>query len=536
MSSQIKHNPEDNAAQVTTKLLKLLHVPFTSKFSRDLKLRPEFPSLLSISNALNELNVKNVAVSISVGQLTEMFFPAIAQVQSNGGGFVIILNIENGIVNYLNGHLKKTQAAINDFVMDWTGVLLLAETNEKSGEPNYAENRRTDALSKIRYAALTILSVGIFSTLVYFKPDFILPVILQALGLGLCITLLIETLGQSTLLSDAACRPNSKIDCKQVVNSSAAKIYGDISLAEIGVLFFAGSLLANLIMASNGQTPLNSYLFFFFAASFPFSIFSIYYQWQIIKSWCSICLGVMGLLWATSAYYWLNYSSVNFNFNELIPVLSGYSFPLIVWFMIRPYILQAQSAPALRKSLYGFIKNQYIFDTLSLGRKQLVEGNFGEGLVLGNANAKHTITLVTSPACGPCVNAHHNIESWMNQYQELKVIVRFAVNPKENGSIPNTVARNIISLGLKKDHVKMKEAMRTWYNKKRPDLKEWLSALPADLHQGTEERFTNDYNFFSQNNITAVPAIFFNDKQIPAEFSLKDFENILRQKLNASDE
>lgn len=532
MTKGNKHTKDGNLAAIAFKLLELLHVPVTGKFADDVKLRPEYPSLLAVSNAMHELNVNNIVISISTDQLSEISFPAIAQVRADNGSFIIVLKIENGVVHYLDNQLRHIKTSVNDFAADWTGILLLAETSEKSGEPDYEENRKKELLSRGRYIILIVLSVMIFTTSLLLKPGFVFPMLINALGIGFCVILLMQTFGQYNMLIEAVCKPDSKTDCDQVVNSSMAKIYSDISLAEIGLLFFAGGLFADVLLMLTSRNVFNPYLFFVFILSLPFSFFSVYYQWRIIKTWCPVCLGVMGLLWAGAVYYWLHYSSFQFDQVELISVLTGYSFPVVIWLAIRPLIIQAQSVQSLQKSLYRFSKSPRVFDVLSQQGK-LISGDFENAIVLGNPRAVHAITLVTSPTCGPCINAHHEVESWLGQFDEnLKVIVRFAIDPKENGSVPNTVARNLISLALNGDYMKVKEAMRTWYNPKRPGLKEWLSSLPAELHPGTEADFVKHHEWCQENNIMAAPTIFFDGRQIPGEYSFKDFENILRLKLN----
>jgi uncharacterized membrane protein len=532
MTKRDKYNKENNLAATALKLLELIKVPVTRKFADDIKLRPEYPGLLAISNTLHELNVNNIVISISTDQLFEMSFPAIAQVRSNNSSFVIILKVENKVVHYLNAKLENVTISLNDFAKDWTGILLLAEKNEKSGEPGYAEKRKLEVLSISRYVVFTVLSVIILSTMVFLQPVSGWPILINSLGISLCIALLMQTLGQSNLLSNAACIPNSKIDCNEVVNSAVAKIYGDISLAEIGLLFFGGGLFTSILLTLAGHNLFNPYLFFLFVASQPFAIFSIYYQWKVIKTWCLLCLSVIVLLWAGASFYWFGYSTFYFDTRELIPVMVGYLSPITLWLLIRPSIFQAPSIALLRKSLYRFSKNQNVFDAL-LKQSQPISNGFGSVVVFGNPEAKHVITLVTSPTCGPCINAHHEVESWIDQFQEnLKVVVRFVVNPNDNGSASNTVARNLISLALSGDYARVKEAMSKWYNTNRPELKEWLASLPAELHPHTEAHFTKHYEWCGENNITAVPAVFFNDKQIPGEFMFKDFENILRIKIN----
>ncbi len=523
---------ERNVATVTQKLLELLRVPVTREFISDLKLRPEFPTLLAVSNALLELHVANMVIQLPAEQLEEITYPAIAQLREDGGTFVIITKVENGTVHYLGDKLQVIRASLGEFVKTWTGILLVAEPDEKSSEPQHIEKRNLEVLSTIRVATLATLSGLILLSLIYFEPVFAAPLIFNVIGIVLCVTLLMQASGQHNRLSEALCKPNSKTDCSQVIQSSVGKIYGNISLSEAGVLFFAGGLFSNILFSLTGSSVFNPYIFLFFVSSLPFTAFSIYYQWRVVKTWCALCMAVVALLWIGTVYYGINYPSYRFDSLQLRSAFLGYSIPLVIWLMIRSSIHNAQAVPLLKKSLYKFSKNQNVFDILSQQR-QLISGSFVNDVILGNPEAANVITLVTSTTCGPCVYAHHQIESWLSQFDEdLKVIVRFAVNPSENGSVRNSVAGNLISLALKGDAGKLRQAIASWYKTERVEIKEWLTSVPPDLHPDTEKHFIDHHRWCEENNITATPTIFFNGRQIPQEYTLKDFEHILRMKLN----
>ncbi|MEI9921317.1 MAG: vitamin K epoxide reductase family protein [Bacteroidota bacterium] len=521
-------------ASLAQKLMVLLKVQVTDKFSEDLRLRPEYPTLLAVSNSLREINVKNLVVSLTTDQLGDIPFPCIAQMRSEESSFIIIQRMSEGRIHFLTERQQERSVGIADFSNEWTGVLLVAEVNDRSGDVNFRENKRLEFLSRARRVSAAALFFAVLLLTLSLDLSFAIPVLFSAIGLALGIALLMENLGQNNLLADVVCGTSSDTGCKAVMNSSVSKIYGDISLAEIVVIFFAGTLLSNLFLLTAGKPALNSVLFMLFILSAPVTLFSIYFQWRIIKSWCALCLGVTSVLWVELSFYAANFPKVWFSPSEFIPVAIAFLLCLSTWFVIRKSIMEAGKITPLRKSLYKFSKSQVVFDALLQGRNQ-ISSAMDDAIVMGNPDATNTITFVSSPACGPCVEAHHEIDSWLNQCgDEIKIAFRFAVNPDRSGgdNVANTIARNLISLSLNGDKVKMQKAMASWYSHPRPDVNDWLSSLPAQLHPETESEFNRHHDWCLKQNVRTVPAVYFNDRQIPREFLFKDFENILKVKLS----
>jgi ABC-type bacteriocin/lantibiotic exporter with double-glycine peptidase domain len=76
--------------------LQLLEIPVSFEYlSRKIQSHPDYPSLLSITDTLDELGIDSATVHIGKGQLHEAPVPFMAHLNGNGGEFVIIKNLSN---------------------------------------------------------------------------------------------------------------------------------------------------------------------------------------------------------------------------------------------------------------------------------------------------------------------------------------------------------------------------------------------------------------------------------------------------------
>src|SRR5690606_16139732 len=72
-------------------------------------------------------------------------------------------------------------------------------------------------------------------------------------------------------------------------------VYGWISLADAGLVYFLASLMAMLtLMGNTNSSPAT--LALFSILTIPVCGYSIYYQWVVAKKWCPICLGIVAVL------------------------------------------------------------------------------------------------------------------------------------------------------------------------------------------------------------------------------------------------
>ena len=115
--------------------LELLKVKHTQEFSdRYFNEHPHKYNLFGISKMLSDYGIENVATRIEDKEnvLPKIECPFVAHF---GGDFAVVYKVTPNEVSFLwNGN--EHTLSVTEFIAAWSGVVLLAETSEKSIEPN----------------------------------------------------------------------------------------------------------------------------------------------------------------------------------------------------------------------------------------------------------------------------------------------------------------------------------------------------------------------------------------------------------------
>ena len=113
--------------QVANNFLKSLEVPFTkSFFSKQLEANSYFPSIYSISEEFNYLNISNRCLKIKSTQLGEIPIPFLAYIKMKGTGgkdFVNVIKITDDSITYYDG--KERIISKDEFISGWSNICLL---------------------------------------------------------------------------------------------------------------------------------------------------------------------------------------------------------------------------------------------------------------------------------------------------------------------------------------------------------------------------------------------------------------------------
>lgn len=132
-------NQYEPTVKATIAFLKLLNVKVNSKTVDDtLQNHPDWPSLLCISDSLNKWNVTNGAGIIDVANIDELPVPFVAHTTSSESPLYIITEVADTTVKLFQKEYNRIVTESKEsFIKKWTGVYLIAEPNESSGEENY---------------------------------------------------------------------------------------------------------------------------------------------------------------------------------------------------------------------------------------------------------------------------------------------------------------------------------------------------------------------------------------------------------------
>lgn len=118
--------------------------------------------------------------------------------------------------------------------------------------------------------------------------------LLYVAGLAASVLLLLKTYGfHSRAIDRFCCDKSGRADCSAVIGSKGAFLVGEISWSDVGVVYFLAMSAVVLIFPFDGNEMV--YILSAFLA-LPYTVFSIGYQWRVVRVWCRLCLIVQFIL------------------------------------------------------------------------------------------------------------------------------------------------------------------------------------------------------------------------------------------------
>lgn len=528
---------QQHVVKTVEHLLEGLQVPVTRQTIRQtLETHPAFPDLSSLTDALSEWGVETMAVRLLESHLVEISYPFIAHIEAGEeSGYVVIEQVQEGIVTYFDPHKGQLREPMATFRSRWQGISLLTEATHASGESQYAARRKAEVITSYRRPFM-LVAAGIFAVAVLLQtPSWLWIALLvgNIAGLIFCIALWSEQAGQGTFSHlKKLCGISSKTDCHQVVNSPAGKLFGWLSIADIGLVYFSGSTLT---LIWGGASTISALLWLNIAA-LPYTLFSVSYQAFVIRKWCTLCLLVQTTLWLTAGLHgWASNWSITVlaGFSIRSFLLPGAALALVslVWVVLKPLLVMPKTIQQTTKELARFKRSESLFTTLLSAQPVIDTGTMTAELVLGNQDAPVTITVVSNPFCGPCADAHDIIEKLLAVYaDEIRVVERFAGSPSKEESQTNQVARHLIGLS---NHPDLSEALRTWYSNKNYDLLQ--QRYPTNPAIDSVQVHNEHMDWCNAVRIEYTPTVFINGQMLPDLFTISDLLVHLRYVINRLD-
>ncbi|MBD0259043.1 MAG: thioredoxin domain-containing protein [Cytophagales bacterium] len=495
-----------------------------------LKKHPDYPSLFSLSHALGQWQIENVALQLQPEQFTELTAPFIAHIHHEGEpGFALVQSIRNGTVEWSCDPQKRHREPVDQFIGRWTGVALLAEATPGAGEEKYRENRTREMLDGLRLpfvmaVVAVCLLTGLYSgTAAGVSWPWYALLLLKCLGVTLGGLLLWQSIDKDNPVIARLCRPGKKINCNSVLDSPPAKLWGWLGWAEIGFLYFSGGLLALLL----GSSPTGAVLLAAFnLLALPFTFYSVYYQARIVRQWCALCLGAVAILWLeffAGLALWRAFWQHAFPWHEPAKLLVAFAVPAAGWALVKPVLLSARKTRRLEDELRRFKYNPDLLVPLLEQQPVMPPAEDLQPIMLGNAEAGQVITLVTNPYCPPCAKAHAEIEELLAGNPNLKCRIIFSGTNQENDR-KGKAARYLLSLP---GHEQAR-ALKEWF---AADEKARAGRLNQPRSRAAEERarqvLDDHARWCEEAAITATPTIYLNQHRLPELYRLSDLAPIL---------
>lgn len=522
----------NNSIAVTQQLLSTLAVPFTNyKLEEAMLQNPDYPSIAAVHDVLQEYKVDNMVLQVEKEKLKEIPVPFIAHLRGKTNGFITVTKVSDNNIYYTAAQsLSKIKTmSRQDFEKDWSGVSLLAEKTEQSGEKDFETNLKKERVLQWRMPFLisaTVLLLGLLiSSATGFTVGYALLTLLKLAGVIITGLLLWYEIDKTNPFLQKVCSGSKATNCNAILQSKAAKLFGVISWSEIGFFYFAGGLLF-VIPRYEGSAQLFAWLNLL---ALPYTLFSIYYQWRIAKQWCPLCLAVQALL-VTEAVLFLSigmHQSLPIAFTAYSDFAASFLAPMVLWFFIKPYLLKAKEGMEYKNRFFRMKKDPRIFEALLAKQKRITVSAEGLGITLGNPNATNTIIKVCNPYCGPCSKAHPEIQELLHANNNLKVQILFTATAEETDKRSKPV-KHLLAIAEKQNEQLTEQALDDWYLPDNKDYNAFAAKYPMNGELKKQDDKLKAMNKWCDNvEIQFTPTFFVNGYQMPENYNVYELKYFL---------
>lgn len=533
---------EENVYTICRLLLEQLKVQVSDiTLKAEIDKHPYFSSLLTIKDTLDQFGVSSGAMFRNTNEYSDFQTPFITSLQKpqwNNPYFTLVRGVSGSDIEYYNSvDLKWEKETIVNFEKWDKNVILLIEKREQNGEKDFKEvnakykrQKRIKASLVYAFLCLAVCSVLISFTLPAFNLYALIYFVLAMSGV-ICASLVswYEIDAQNPFLKDL-CSGGKKINCGAVLSTKGAKIFG-VEWSVLGVGYFLASLISLLVV---GLYSLKSFAVLSLISILvsPYILYSVFYQYKVVKQWCPLCLATQGVLFLQliSSVLFLRSADIGslIDIRNIMNILVLYTFIMGVVVYMFPYIKKAKLGRMYELRWRRLQANPNVFNALLMQQPKIQNYPYDLGITLGNPVAETEIIKVCNPYCGPCSRAHPLLEEIINNNKNVKVRVIFTAEDNDK-DIKAKPVRHLMALATIKSPKEMQQVLDDWYlsEKIHKDYDLFAQKYPLNgelTKQG--EKLSKMSKWCDEMKIRATPTFFINGHEMVETYSVEDLKEI----------
>ncbi len=532
----------ENHVEALRILLTSLNIKFTSHTLNKLKIHPYFPNPISLNHVLNELQIENVTLRASYEQMQhELPKPLLAHIHDNGGMYLVVAEVDEEKIYYVNEKGKLEAQAKNDFMKSWSGIAMLVD-NEAKGtiEKDYIKHRTKDAINKVKhpfaFATLCFLMLYALSYVhVYTSVFTYLFLFTKAIGIGISIPLMIQLVDKNNSFVKKLCASNNpKTNCSSILDSPGAYFFGVFAWSEVGFVYFISLFFYLLFVPSVHAVMLVSGLAILAA---PYTVYSIYYQWKVAKLRCRLCLLVQAVLVIELilAIIFLTAYMPYFTPVGLQTIAALVLIPAIIislYSLIKPIVIDWKKYKTQVPSLNRIKLNAEVFHAL-LHKCEPIDTVGICPMQFGNPEGRHQLTIITNPTCKPCIGMHQKLHKILKNKDEVllnEILLakkEWAASREQDDAYQR--ANFMLKIYRSTDAITAKYALADYYDHYTDDFERWKGKHYRKEFDTLETKPTLEQHiqWCLDRKITSTPVIFYNGYKLPGDYTVADLDYLL---------
>ncbi|OYQ49904.1 cysteine peptidase family C39 domain-containing protein [Flavobacterium aurantiibacter] len=475
----------------------------------------DYPSFRAISDTLDYFNIQNIAAQIPVEAFDELPFPLIAILNNEDYSKITVVEKKSDN-NFVATDEKLTRKKLTkaELLRVWSGFIIAAEYSTE-------KVRKTDRYSISIITLVTLLSV--FTLFVEYQNWVHLTYLLSSIvGCGISWLIFKEKLGEKSLLVDKVCGLTNKKDgCAGIINDKSSNLIFGLTFSDASMIYFSWITLTLVMFGYNALAALVLGIFGLFV-----SIYSWYLQGKVLKSWCSLCLGISSILIFQFITSIIMYRSPDFSLAHFLQIGVVFILVGIAWYYFSTQTFLQKDYNYLEISATKFKRNQSMFEML-LNKRSLKQPlsmlDDSVRFRFGSTDPKIVITAVTNPLCGFCVETFQSYEKMLSKYSFLQLNLIFSVPNIQPDNPGVVVLRNVIEIYKLDGKESSLKSLSDWFMLR--DLNIWLKNYSRTFKMDSiKEVVLHHGSWIEENEITGTPTTIINNHFYPTEYKLSDFD------------
>ncbi len=491
---------------------------------------PYYPSMLAVSNVLSsEFNLTNHSFDFDEDDNQKLLFcknvttPFLATLKKNKQ-YVLVSKISESEVEYQYNRTKIV-VTLSQFISIWNGYAMIAipspqfSTKKAKGNP--------DINKIVKYIVLFFWPVALIliasNSYRFITGSIIYIFLLNILGLTISFFLLKKEYDDSASIVDRLCNISGS-GCSKAKQNKL--LWGQVSWAELGVVYFSGSLLLLLLKNQTNESLLLLYVMS--VSTIVFSIYSLYYQFFKLKNICIACMTTLFIFYLS--FFAIKSLEINFNnigYIEIVYSLFVFSVPFGIWWLIKPFVKEIYNNKSLKRELvrFKFKSNYYYYSKKKFTDKSLQY----VGVSVYRTGDLNKVIIITNPNCSLCEKVFQDLLIMVEQkISNTTFDIVFGMGDLDQDSENYPVMKILASVYLEKGSAAMLESLKVWYSSNK-SVSEFQKLFPCNTD-------INDINYFlhkhsewcSENEILGTPTIIYNGDTISSYYDLIDLKYFFR--------
>jgi len=516
--------------QAVVNYLKYLGIPISENYSKKIILsHPDYPSLLSVSDALEQLGIPSKVGKVEEEHLSKIEFPFMIHLESSREGLVLIMNEDD---------LSKDRIDLTQ----WKGIVLKAESVEKVRDSEHDEVYKKEQLIKkismvLMVSLFAVLIIPVLETFSWINTALLST---SVFGVAVGYILFAKELGVTYKPVESFCNTSTRVNCDKILTSDGANILSFFSLSEAVFSYFAFQLIVTGFVLGFSNS-MESYLWVLAVGSgltVPIVFYSIYYQAVKAKTWCRLCMVVNAILMIQVIFFGFLFvqEMITFQNVEVLPFVIS----LLVFLAISSAVILLKEKSDTASELVNAeiagkrVKHDpEVFTHLLFQGTKVDYSTEGEEMIIGNSNAPLSLLMVANINCYPCKLGFENVIELIDQYPEqVNVAIKFMMSRNTVHEIP----ASSFLIRYWKEHISgtTDESANT-----RALIQDWYVTMNTKVFEDLYPELENNdemedqdiakvhYEWIAKHKIHRTPTFFINGFELPTNYQINDIGSLI---------